>query len=146
MHPTIDIDAPTPFRSSAPCFATHFPKPPSSFHQTCSRHPTASLLTNKKRRLIRKSIVFKNGGANRSRTDLKGFAVLCLTAWLSRPKTPIIIAKPFLPCKPYFCFSSFFFIFSPKSNHIEASVTRFLYLTQCKTASSRHAPLFFFSY
>lgn len=44
----------------------------------------------------------KTGGANRSRTDLEGFAVLCLTAWLSRLKTPMMIAKRFSDCKRYF--------------------------------------------
>ncbi len=45
---------------------------------------------------------FKSGGANRSRTDLKGFAVLCLAAWLSRLKTPISIPHPPPHCKHFF--------------------------------------------
>ena len=41
----------------------------------------------------------KDGGVNRSRTDLKGFAVLCLAAWLSRrePEVRQIIAEPLSP-------------------------------------------------
>ena len=44
----------------------------------------------------------KIGGVNRSRTDLRDFADRCLTAWLSRLKTPMMIAKRFSDCKRYF--------------------------------------------